>query len=196
MLRCLPGALDPGAPPVFGSPDQVIAWVRAVEWLVGADRAVALHIDGEGRLTCVATAQSRFQYLGPFGREAMAIEAVECATTAVVAVDLRQRLPAKGPSSVDQRRHQALGLQFALHGVALLDTVIVTPSAGISVTGSLSYPLGAGLSWLQVHVPARPSIGLDGEWAHEDAGAFPPGSAALRNRIERPTLWLAPDPSA
>lgn len=196
MLRCLPGALDPGAPPVFNSPDDVTAWVRAVDWLVGADRAVVLHVDADCRLTCVATAQSRLQYLGPMAKDGLAAEALRCGAAAVLAVDARQKVPPSGPTSADRRRHRALRLHLAIHGVALLDTVIVAPTGGMSVTGSLGYPLGAGLSWLQVHVPRHRVLAGAGEgWAHEDAGAFPPGSARIRDGVTRPTLWLAKGPA-
>lgn len=192
MLRCLPGALDPGAPPEFGSPRDVTDWVRAVDWLVGADRAVVLHVDAEGRLTCVATSHSRLQYLGPMAKDAMAAEALQCGAAAVLAVDVRQKLPARGASSVDHRRHRALRLHLAIHGVALLDTVIIAPEGGLSVTGSLAYPLGSGLSWLRVHVPGQRML-PPGGWTHEDAAAFPPGSARIRDAVDRPMLWLAED---
>lgn len=194
MLRCLPGALDPGSPPGFESPDDVISWVRAVDWLIGADRAVVLHVDAEGRLTCVATGHSRLHYLGPLAKDAIATEALLCGAAAVLAVDVRQRLPPAGPSSVDRRRHRALRLHLAIHGVALLDTVIVSPAGGASVTGTLSYPLGGGLSWLQVHVPIERDPLGGSSWAHEDASAFPSGSLGVRDRVVRPTLWLASEP--
>jgi hypothetical protein len=195
MLRSVPGALDPGAPPRFRSPDQVIAWVRGVDWLLGADRAVVLHLDAEGGLTCVASAHARLQHLGPLAKEALAAEALQCGTAAVLAVDLRQKVPPSGPSTVDRRRHYALRTDLAVHGVALLDTVIVAPAGGVSVTGSLNYPLGLGLSWLRVHVPGERSPLAAGGWAHEDADHFPPASASVREGGGRPTLWLTQLPT-
>lgn len=194
MLRSIPGALDPGAPPRFRSPDDVIAWIRAVDWLLGADRAVVLHLDAEGSLTCVATAHARLNHLGPLAKENLAAEALQCGTAALLAVDLRPKVPPSGPSVVDRRRHNALRIDLAVHGVALLDTVIVASTGGVSVTGSLSYPLGSSLSWLRVHVPAHRSEMAGGDWAHQTADAFPPGSARLRDPGGPPTLWLAPRP--
>jgi hypothetical protein len=194
VLRSIPGALDPGAPPIFRSPDDVIAWVRGVDWLLGADRAVVLHLDAEGSLTCVASAHARLHHLGPMAKEALAAEALQCGSAAVLAVDLRQKIPASGPSVVDRRRHNALRIDLAVHGVALLDTVIVASEGGVSVTGSLNYPLGLGLSWLRVHVPGHRSPLAAGGWAHEAADAFPPGSASVPDPAGRPTLWLANRP--
>ena len=194
MLRSIPGALDPGAPPVFCSPDDVIAWVRGVDWLIAADRAVVLHLDAEGRLSCVASAHPRLHHLGPVAKEALAAEALQCGAGAVLAVDLRQKVPPSGPSTVDRRRHDALRVDLAVHGVALLDTVIVAPAGGVSVTGSLNYPLGLGLSWLRVHVPSHRSALAAGGWAHEAADVFPPGSASVPATGSRPTLWLAHRP--
>lgn len=191
MLCSVPGVLDPGAPPSFHSPDDVIAWIRGVDWLVGADRAVILHVDADGCLTCVASAQARLHHLGPMAKEVLAAEALQCGTAAVLAVDVRQKAPAAGVSAVDRRRHNALRTDLAVHGVALLDTVIVASNGGMSVTGSLGYPLGLGLSWLQVHVPERQSPLAAGGWAHETAAGFPPGSASVRDAGGRPTLWLA-----
>lgn len=193
MLRCLPGALDPGAPPEFTSPDDVSSWIRAVDWLVDADRAIILHVDGTGRLTCVATGHSRLHYLGPLSHDAIAADALACDAAAVLAVDVRQKLPPAGPSSVDRRRHRNLRLHLASFAVALLDTVIVCPAGGLSVTGALNYPLGTSLSWLNVHVPCTPE-GEPGRWAHEPAAIFPPGSARAPDPLCRPTLWLASDP--
>lgn len=193
MLRSIPGALDPGAPPHFRSPEDVIAWIRGVDWLLGADRAVVLHVDAEGGLTCVASAHARLPHLGPLAKEALAADALQCRAAAVLAVDLRQKVPPSGPSAVDRRRHNGLRIDLAVHGVALLDTVIVASAGGVSVTGSLSYPLGLGLSWLRVHVPEnRSPLAADG-WAHEGADVFPPGSASVRD-VGRPTLWLAHRP--
>lgn len=194
MLRSIPGALDPGAPPRFRSPDDVIAWVRGVDWLLGADRAVVLHLDAEGSLTCVASAHARLNHLGPLAKENLASEALQCEAAAVLAVDLRPKVPPSGPSVVDRRRHRALRIDLAVHGVALLDTVIVASTGGVSVTGSLSYPLGSSLSWLRVHVPAHRSAMSGGDWAHEAADVYPPGSASVRDPVDPPTLWLAPRP--
>lgn len=194
MLRSVPGALDPGAPPTFRSSEDVIAWVRGVDWLLGANRAVVLHLDAEGRLTCVASAHQRLHHLGPLAKETLAAEALHCGTAAVLAVDLRQKVPPAGPSKVDRRRHDALRTDLAVHGVALVDTVIVTPSGGVSVNGSLTYPLGLGLSWLRVHVPRHPAPLAAGGWAHEAADGFPPASASVRNEDVPPTLWLARTP--
>lgn len=194
MLRSIPGALDPGAPPKFSSPDDVIAWVRGVDWLVGADRAIVFHIDAEGALTCVASAPARLQHLGPLAKEALAGEALRCKTSAVLAVDLRPKVPPSAPSPADLRRHNSLRIDLAVHGVALLDTVIVAPDGGVSVTGCLAYPLGLGLSWLRVHVPGATSSPVEGGWAHQTADEFPPESASVR-QVRRPTLWLADLPS-
>lgn len=194
MLHSIPGVLDPGAPPIFGSPDDVIAWVRAVDWLLGAERAVLLHVDAEGRLTCVASAHARLRHLGPAAKEALAADALRCRAAAVLAVDLRQKVPPAGPSAIDRRRHHALRIDLAVHGVALVDTVIVAPLGGASVTGSLNYPLGLGLTWLRVHVPAASSPLAAVGWAHESADGFPPGSASVQDEQRRPTLWLADRP--
>lgn len=196
MLRRIPGALDPGAPPVFVSPEEVTAWVRAVDWLVGADSGLVLHLDPDGRLTCVATADGRLQHLGPLAKEALAGEAIECGAHAVVAIDVRRKVPPGGANLNDRRRHAALRVHLAIRGVVLLDTVIIAADGGVSVTGALSYPLGAALSWLQVHVsPHRASPGAM-SWAHRGAEAYPPESARLRDAVARPALWLAADPEA
>lgn len=194
MLRYLPGALDPGAPPVFHSPDDVTAWVRAVDWLVAADRAVVLHVDGNCQLTCVGTAPGRLQYLGPGAKEDVAAEALQCEAAGIIAVDLRKKLPASAPTGQDRRRHHALHVHLAVRCVALLDTVIVAPTGGVSVTGALCYPLGGGLSWLRVHVTRYRLVGdVGAQWTHDDAGDFPPASARVRDADPRPTLWLAGD---
>jgi hypothetical protein len=194
MLRSVPGVLDPGAPPIFGGPEEVIGWVCGVDWLVAADRAIVLHVGADGRLSCVASAHSRLHHLGPLAKEALAREALQCGTSTVLAVDLRQKLPVSAPSTVDRRRHDTLRVDLAIHGVALLDTVIVAPSGGVSVTGSLSYPLGLGLSWLRVHVPSQHSPLSASAWAHQPAEAFPIGVPNLRQVVDRPTLLLAPRP--
>jgi hypothetical protein len=193
MMRSLPGSLDPGAPPLFASSDDVIAWVRAVDWLLAADRAVVLHVDDDRRLTCVATNHSRLKHLGPTAKDALVADALQCGASAVLAVDLRPKLSPTAPSTIDHRRHGQLRQDFAVHGLALLDTVIVTPDGGVSVTGSATYPVAGEPSWLLVHTPARrPAPGA--EWAHEDAAAFPLGSARIRDRGT--ALWLVrpPDP--
>lgn len=193
MLRPLPGALDPGAPPEFHTPDDVIAWVRGVEWLVGSDRALILHVTLAGLLTCVATARTRLQHLGPVTTDAIAAEALACDTSAVLAVDVRPKLPPNGVSNVDRRRNLALRNDLAVHGIALLDTVIVTRSGGLSVTGALAFPLGGSTSWLQVHVPPARRIAGD-EWTHETAATYPPDAAKVYDLVSRPKLWLADDP--
>jgi hypothetical protein len=191
MMRSLPGSLDPGAPPLFASPDDVIAWVRAVDWLLAADRAVVLHVDDDRRLTCVATNHSRLKHLGPTAKDALVADALRCGASAVLAVDLRPKLPPTAPSTIDHRRHGQLRQDFAVHGLALLDTVIVTPDGGVSITGSATYPVADEPSWLVVHTPARrPAPGA--EWAHEDAASFPPGSARIRDRGT--ALWLVGPP--
>lgn len=195
MLRCIPGALNPGSPPQFTSPDDVTAWVRAVDWLVEASVAVVLHVDEDARLTCVATGHSRLQYLGPMAFDTIAGEAVECGASAVLAVDVRRRLPPRGVNNVDRNRHRQLRLRLAIHGVALLDTVVVSADGGLSVTGALAYPLGGDLSWLRVHLPRRPHDS-DEEWNHLNASHYPPASAAIRGKVSQPMLWIAPDPGA
>lgn len=191
MMRCLPGSLDPGAPPLFTSPDDVVAWVRGVDWLLAADRAVLLHADEESRLTCVATSHSPLKHLGPTAKDAMVADAVECGAAAVLAVDVRPKLPPKAPSTIDHRRHRQLRQHLAVHGVFLLDTVIVTPEGGVSVTGPSAYPADSHPSWLQVHTPPRRSA-PGAAWAHEGASSLPPGSARVNDR--RPTLWLLRPP--
>jgi hypothetical protein len=193
VLRKIPGALDPGAPPVFNSPQDVTDWVRGVDWLVGSESAIVLHVNAGGGLTCVAVADGRLQHLGPQGKEALALEALECGAHAVVAVDVRRHVPPAGASATDRRRHFSLRMHLAVRGVVLLDTVIVARDGGASVSGALSYPLGGSLSWLQVHVSThRVARGTTG-WAHDGAAAYPPGSARKRDGIGRPTLWLAAD---
>lgn len=191
MLRNIPGALDPGAPPLFNSPEDVTSWLRGVDWLIGADTGIVLHVNPEGRLTCVATADGRLQHLGPAGKEALASEAVECGAHAIIAVDIRRKVPPGGPCGNDRRRHAALRTHLAIRGVVLLDTVIVAPDGGSSVTHCLSYPLGETLSWLQVHVSPRRRDAAHTGWVHEGASSFPPGSARIRDGLTRPTLWLA-----
>ena len=189
MLRCLPGALDPGPAPQFDSPDDVVSWVRRVDWLVGAQRAIVLHLDADGRLTCVASGHSRLAYLGPLAHDEIAAEARACDAAAVVAVDVRRRVPVRGPVDTDRRRHHQLRLHLALLGVALLDTVIVASDGGVSVTGALSYPLGTNLSWLRVHLNEQPTVGPD-EWSHDDARLYPIGAAPVRPQA----LWAGDEP--
>ena len=191
MMRSLPGSLDPGAPPLFASPVDVIAWVRGVDWLLASDRAVVLHVDDDRRLTCVATSHSRLKHLGPSAKDALVADALQCGASAVLAVDLRPKLPPTAPSTIDRRRHGQLRQDFAVHGLALLDTVIVTPDGGVSVTGSPTYPVACDPSWLVLHTPARrPAPGA--EWAHEAATSFPPGSARLSDLST--ALWLVRRP--
>jgi hypothetical protein len=190
-MRSLPGSLDPGAPPLFASPVDVIAWVRAVDWLLGADRAVVLHVDDDRRLTCVASNHNRLKHLGPTAKDALVSDAQQCGASAVLAVDLRPKLPPTAPSTIDRRRHGQLRQHFAVHGVHLLDTVIVTPDGGVSVVGSPTYPAAGEPCWLQVHTPQRRSA-PGAEWAHEDATSFPPGSARIRD--PGTALWLVRPP--
>ena len=191
MMRSLPGSLDPGAPPLFASPNDVIAWVRGVDWLLTADRAVVLHVDDDRRLTCVATSHSWLKHLGPTAKDALVADALQCGASAVLAVDLRPKLPPTAPSTIDRRRHGQLRQHFAVHGVHLLDTVIVTPDGGVSVTGSATYPVAGDPCWLQGHSPA-PRSAPGAEWAHEGAISFPPGSARIRGRGT--ALWLLRPP--
>lgn len=192
MLRCLPKALEPGPRPRFASPAEVVTWISSIDWIVDGDRAIVLHLDSGGNLTCLASAHSRLQYIGPLARDEMAAEALACEAAVVVAVDVRQRLPAKGVNDTERRRHHGLRRHLAVHGVALVDTVIVSTHGGLSVTGALTYPLGGGLSWLQVHVPSHPP-GQYGErqWVHEDAALFPARAPVLT----RPALWGGGDPA-
>lgn len=172
-------------------PDDVIAWVRGVDWLLTADRAVVLHVDDDRRLTCVATNHWSLKHLGPRDKDALVADALQCGASAVLAVDVRPKLPPKAPSTIDQRRHRQLRQHFAVHGLTLLDTVIVTPDGGVSVTSSAAYPAGGEPSWLHVHTPARRSSpGV--EWAHDGAGPFPPGSARISDRGA--ALWLVRPP--
>jgi hypothetical protein len=176
-------------------PEAAIAWVRSVEWLVAADRAVVLHVGADAQLTCVASCWGRLSHLGPLSRDAMAAEAAECGASGVIAVDLRPKMPARSPSDGDRRRHRLLRAHLALHGVAVLDTVLVAPEGGASVTGVLTFPLDKRLSWLQVHTPESRPAGADGEWSHEDAASFlPRGDSSRAGEVIRPPLWGALDP--
>lgn len=186
MLRCLPTALDPGPRPTFSSPADVASWAVAVDWIVKGDRAVVLHLDAEGRLTCMATTHSRLYHIGSLAKDEMAREALACEAAAVVAVDVRIGLPSRGVTDTERRRHHSLRRHLAIHGVALLDTVIVAPGGGLSVTGVLSYPLGGGLSWLQIHVPRHtPADYGDQAWSHQDAAVV----AFRDGLVSRPMLW-------
>lgn len=174
MLRSLPGLLDPGVAPVLDSPDEASGWVRGVEWLIRSQgRGILLHVDETALLTCVAVANHLLKHLGPQAKDAMIHDALHCGCAAVVAVDVRRKVPPNGVSSVDRRLHEALRNEFALHCVVLLDTVIVAPTGGLSVTGSLRYVIAASPSWLQIHIPER-RAGLD-EWSHESAAGIVPG---------------------
>ncbi|MBA2725629.1 MAG: hypothetical protein H0U53_06535 [Actinobacteria bacterium] len=192
MMRSLPGSLDPGAPPLFDSPGDVIAWVRGVDWLLATtERAVLLHIDDDRRLTCVATSHSLLKHLGPMAMDGLITDALQCRAGAVLAVEIRPKLPPTAPSRIDLRRHQQLRRHFAVHGLALLDTVIVTPEGGVSVTGSATYPAGTEPCWLQVHTPA-PRSGSGGGRSHEEASSFPPGGTRIADRGA--ALWLVRPP--
>jgi hypothetical protein len=196
MLRRLPAALDPGARPVLTCPDDAIAWIRSVDWLVAADRALILHVDADGQLTCVASCWGRLAHLGPLSREAMASEALGCGALGVIAVDLRRRVPARAPAEADRRRHLLLRAHLAMFGVPLLDTIIVAAEGGASVTGVLTFPLGPAGSWLQVHLPERRPSGAAWGWAHDEAAAFLPAPAPSDSGVVvRPSLWSVSDPA-
>lgn len=172
------------------SPEDAIAWVRSVEWLLYANRAVLLHLDDETRLSCIATGQGRLQWLGPVTCDAWAVDALECQAAAVLAVDLRPKLTPKSPSTIDARRHRQLWQRLAPYGVALLDTIIVTPDAGVSVTGMAAYPSGTEPSWLRVHSPLRRQ-GSGMVPTHENASSLPANAAPSGDVRKR--LWVVPE---
>ena len=119
------------------------------------------------------------------------MEAIECGAHALVAVDVRRKAPPAGATAADRRRHSSLRVHLAVRGVVLLDTVIVAGDGGASVSGSLTYPLGASLSWLQVHVSTHRVAPGSAGWAHDTAAVYPPGSVRKRDGVSRPKLWLA-----
>lgn len=182
MLRSVPRALDPGALPVFTCPQDVIDWVRAVDWLTYGDRSVVLHLDDMGRLSCVATTPGRLQDLSVLSRDRIAAETLDCGTSSAIGVDIRSRLPTKGPTEQDRRRHQTLRVHLAAHGVALLDTVIVAPAGGVSVTGALTPGLQTEPGGLRMHVPVRPQMPPVSP-EQESASGYPPV------RLLTPTPW-------
>jgi hypothetical protein len=190
-MRRLPGYLEPGDAPVLASPDDVIAWVQAVDWLVASERAILLHLDADSRLTCVASAHGRFQWIGLAVADAWAFDALECAATAVVAVDLRPKLTPKSPSTVDLRRHRKLWHHLALYGVALIDSVLVTPDEGVSVTRLTSYPSGIDPSWLQLHSP-RPWQAPGIEATHESAASVLASPQRFKEGRKKPFRVVPP----
>lgn len=175
MLRSLPGALDPGPRPTFCTPADVMSWAGAVDWIVNGQRNLVLHLDGAGRPTCVAVRHHRHGHYvgtlnGPPAGVDLAAGALACDAASVVVLNVRRRLPANGITETDRRRHRELHRELAVLGVALLDTVIVTPAGSLSVTDVVNYPAAVGPSWLQIHVPLSSlDDGSPSSWAYEEA---------------------------
>jgi hypothetical protein len=173
----------------MSGPAEVIAWVLSVDWLLASDRALALHVGSAGELTCVGSCWGRFGQIGRLAEDGLAADAIDCGASGIIAVDVRRRLPARCPSEADHRRLRSLRSHLALHGVAVLDLVIVGEGGGLSVSGALAFPLQGGEPWLHVHAPGPPEIPpWSRPWAHEDVTGFVP-NATGHDVVVCPGFW-------
>jgi hypothetical protein len=169
MLRHVPHLLTPGDQPHLHSAQATIDWATSLEWIVQTPRTIALHLDAEARLTCIAPCTEKLSYLGPLSRDVLAGQALDCQAAAVILVDVRRRITPAAPTAADRAAHRSCQAQLAVHGVALLDTIIVAPGNGVSVPGADAYTVDGRPSWLQVHVEDRPTIPEpDPRWLEEE----------------------------